>query len=226
MGDGTPKYGLPQRFEITAAEFSQRIMNTPLFSCTDVHISPQNAMALLYDGTILPSAYSVPVHTTSVGAPPLPRALPSVPSLGTLTPAYTMLDLYSAFTQVPITTELELPPSASMDPAPIAQLSFDLVDTLISTRVAHSEDTGSRIHRLTRGLPFIEPANRATTRLGVAMADNRQSAITIGGIAPRIVLMDTGAQPVIMSHWFAQTIGLTGAAIRPSTSLANPYYRW
>ena len=75
------------------------------------------------------------------------------------------------------------------------------------------EDLGTLVHQLTRNLPFVEPSARAQSKLGIAMANNRQSAVTIKGVAPKVVLLDTAAQPVIISEQFSRTIGL---AIRPT----------
>lgn len=55
---------------------------------------------------------------------------------------------------------------------------------------------------LTRGQPVIQPTNRLTVRLNIALVDNRQGHVTINSYAPRIVLLDTGLNQLYWEgHW-------------------------
>lgn len=88
----------------------------------------------------------------------------------------------------------------------------NLVEVLLS------QDATSTLHLscLTRGQPVIQPRNRVHTRLNVAMVENRHRSVTVNAFAPRVVLLDIGAQPVIIGGTLAARLKLTGTALQKS----------
>jgi len=60
------------------------------------------------------------------------------------------------------------------------------------------------------------PSERTSIATGVAIVDNNGSAIQVGGHAPRVVLFDIGAQPVIFGVKFAKKMGVLDSKLRKS----------
>jgi hypothetical protein len=50
----------------------------------------------------------------------------------------------------------------------------------------------------------VVPNERTSITTGVAIIDNIESAIQVGGHTPKVVLLDTGVQPLILGVQFAK----------------------
>ncbi len=57
---------------------------------------------------------------------------------------------------------------------------------------------------------------RTSIATGIAIVDNTESAIQVGGHTPRVVLLDTGAQPIILGVQFAKKMGMLDSKLRKS----------
>jgi len=51
------------------------------------------------------------------------------------------------------------------------------------------------------------PNERTSITIRIAIVDNTESTIQVGGHTPKVVLLDTGAQPVILRVQFAKKMG-------------------
>ncbi|CAK9198223.1 unnamed protein product [Sphagnum troendelagicum] len=69
-----------------------------------------------------------------------------------------------------------------------------LVDLLLSKGVVDSHF----LHKVSHSFPKVVPSERTSIATGVAIVDNTKPVIQVGGHTPRVVLLDTGAQPVIL----------------------------
>jgi len=54
----------------------------------------------------------------------------------------------------------------------------------------------------------VVPSERTSIAIGVAIVDNTKLAIQVGGHTPKMVLLDTGAQQVIIGVQFAKKMGM------------------
>jgi hypothetical protein len=54
----------------------------------------------------------------------------------------------------------------------------------------------------------VVPNERNSITTGVAIVDNIESTIQVGGHTPRVVLLDTGAQLMILGVQFAKKMGM------------------
>jgi hypothetical protein len=68
------------------------------------------------------------------------------------------------------------------------------VDLLLSKGVVDSHS----FHKVSHSFPKVVPNERTSITTGVAIVDNTGSAIQMGGHTSKVVLLDTGAQPVIL----------------------------
>ncbi len=60
------------------------------------------------------------------------------------------------------------------------------------------------------------PNERTSVAIGVAIVNNIKLIIQVGGHTPRVVLLDTGAQPMILGVQFAKKIGMLDSKLRKS----------
>jgi hypothetical protein len=62
----------------------------------------------------------------------------------------------------------------------------------------------------------VVPNERTSIPIGVAIIDNTELAIHVGGHTPKVVLLDTGAQLVIVGVQFAKKMGMIDSKLRKS----------
>jgi hypothetical protein len=62
----------------------------------------------------------------------------------------------------------------------------------------------------------VVPSERISITTGVAIVDNTGLAIQVEGHTPRVVLLDTGAQPVILGVQFAKKMGMLDSKLHKS----------
>jgi len=86
------------------------------------------------------------------------------------------------------------------------------VDLLLSKGVVDSHS----LHKVSHSFPKVVPSERTSIATRVAIVDNTRSAIQVGGHTPRVVLLDTGAQPVILGVQFANKMGMLDSNLRKS----------
>jgi len=69
-----------------------------------------------------------------------------------------------------------------------------LVDLLLNKSVVDNHS----LHKVSHSFPKVVPSERTSIATGVAIIDNIGSAIQVGGHTPKVVLLDTCAQPMIL----------------------------
>ncbi len=65
------------------------------------------------------------------------------------------------------------------------------------------------------------PSERTSIATRIAIVDNIESTIQVGGYTPRVVFIDTGAQPVILGIQFTKKMGMFDSKLRKY--MANLY---
>jgi len=70
------------------------------------------------------------------------------------------------------------------------------------------------LHKIFHSFSKVVPNERTSTAIGVAIVDNIGSIIQVGGHTPRVVLLDTGAQPVILGVQFTKKMGMFDSKLR------------
>ncbi len=68
------------------------------------------------------------------------------------------------------------------------------MDLLFSKGVVDSHS----LHKIFHSFFKVVPSERTSITTGVAIVDNIKSTIQVGGHTPKVVLFDTGAQPMIL----------------------------
>jgi hypothetical protein len=82
-----------------------------------------------------------------------------------------------------------------------------LVDLLLNKGVVDNHSLHKVSHSL-RSFWKVLPSEITSIAIGVAIVDNTKSAIQVKGHTPRMVLLDTSAQPMILRVQFAKKMGM------------------
>jgi hypothetical protein len=64
------------------------------------------------------------------------------------------------------------------------------------------------LHKVSHSFSKVVPTERTSITTGVAIVDNIESTIQVGGHTPRVVLLNTSAQLVILGVQFAKKMGM------------------
>jgi hypothetical protein len=87
-----------------------------------------------------------------------------------------------------------------------------LVDLLLNKGIVDSHS----LHKVSHSFPKVVPSEKTSIATRVAIVDNTGSTIQLGGHTPRMVLLDTDAQPVILGVQFAKKMGMLDSKLRKS----------
>jgi hypothetical protein len=79
-----------------------------------------------------------------------------------------------------------------------------LVDLLLNKGVVDNHF----FYKISHSFPKVVPSERTCIVIKFAIVDNIKLVIQVGGHTPRVVLLDTGAQPMILGVQFTKKIGM------------------
>jgi len=79
-----------------------------------------------------------------------------------------------------------------------------LVDLLLKKDVVDSHF----LHKVSHSFPKVVPTERTFIATKVGIVDNIELAIQVRGHTPKVVLLDTSAQPVILGVQFVKKMGM------------------
>jgi hypothetical protein len=85
-----------------------------------------------------------------------------------------------------------------------------LVDLLLSKGFVDNHS----LHKVSHSFPKVVPSERTSIATEVTIVDNTESTIQVGGHTPKVVLLDTGAQLVILGVQFAKKMGMLDSKLR------------
>jgi len=85
-------------------------------------------------------------------------------------------------------------PSSGFHPVTWEHVNTSLVDLLLSKGIVDSHS----LHKVSHSFPKVVPSEKTSIAIKVAIVDNIELAIQVGGHTPRMVLLDIGAQLVIL----------------------------
>jgi len=186
-------------------EMAQKLMSTPLFCFQDLKLSTKDIIAVLEDT----------LNTTSSSLPILDPHAIEVPS--------NTLEKHSIDSRV-VDGVCNLVTSSSMAKLvdfPTSDFTFtyqkgvhntSFVDLLLSKGVVDSRS----LHKVSHSFPKVVPSERTFIATRVAIVDNTGLAIQVGGHTPKVVLLDTCAQPVILGVQFVKKMGMPDSKLRKS----------
>ncbi len=86
------------------------------------------------------------------------------------------------------------------------------MDLLLSKGVVDNHS----LHKVFHSFPKVVPSERTSIATEVAIVNNIESTIEVGGHTPRVVLLDTCAQLVILGVQFAKKMGMLDSKLQKS----------
>jgi len=168
-------------------EVVQKLVSTPVFSFQDLKLNTRDIITVLED-TLNTTSGPLPIpdpHATEVPSNTLERHLISsrvADGVRNLVTSSSMAKLVG------------FPTSNSTFTNQKGIQNTSLVNLLLNKGVVDSHS----FHKISHSFQKVVPSERTSIATEVAIINNTGSAIQVGGHTPRVVLLDTGAQPVIL----------------------------
>jgi hypothetical protein len=186
-------------------EVAQKLVTTPLFSFQDLNLSTRDIIAILEDT----------LNTTSGPLPiPEPHAIevPSNTLERHLIGSRVVDDVRNLVTSFNMAKLVGFPTSDFTFTYQKGVQNTSFVDLLFSKGVMDSHS----FHKVSHSFLKVVLSERTSIATGVTIVDNTGLVIQVGGHTPRVVLLDTGAQPVILGVQFAKKMGMLDSKLRKS----------
>ncbi len=184
-------------------EVAQKLVSSPLFSFQDLKLSTRDIIAILED-TLNITSCPLPIHDPHVIE--IPSNTLEKHSIG----SHVADGVHNLVTSCSMAKLVGFPTFDSTFTYQKGIQNTSLVDLLLSKGVVDSH----YLQKVSHSFPKVVPSERTSICTGVAIVDNIGSAIQVGGHTPRMVLLDTGAQPVILGVQFAKKMGMFDSKLR------------
>jgi hypothetical protein len=186
-------------------EMAQKLMNAPLFSFQDLKLNTKDRIAVLDDTlntTSSPLLIPNP-HATKVPSNTLERH-----SIG----SRVVNGVRNLVTSSSMAKLVGFPTSNSTFTYQKGVENTSLVDLLLSRGVVDNHF----LHKIFHSFPKVVLSEKTSIDTGVAIVDNTMTTIQVGGHTPKVVLLDTSAQLVILGGQLAKKMGMLDSKLRKS----------
>jgi hypothetical protein len=186
-------------------EVVQKLMNTPLFSLQDLKLSTRDIITVLKD-TLNTISGPLPIldpHATGVPSNTLERH-----SIGSRV-TNGVCNLVTSFSMA------KLVHSPTFDPTFTYQKGVkntSLMDLSLSKGVVDNHS----LHKISHSFLKVVLNERTSIASEVAIVDNTESTIQVGGHTLRVVFLNTSAQPMILGVQFAKKMGMFNSKLQKS----------
>jgi hypothetical protein len=87
-----------------------------------------------------------------------------------------------------------------------------VVDLFLSKNIVDNHS----LHKVFHSFSKMVPSEKTSIATGVAIVDNTKLIFQVGGHTPKVVLLDTCAQPVILRVQFAKKMGMVNSKVQKS----------
>jgi hypothetical protein len=183
--------------QLQMREMAQKLVSTPLFSFQDLKLNTKDIIMILKDT----------MNTTSSPLPILDPHVTGVPS-NTLKRHLISSRVVNGICNLIISSSMaKLVGSPTFDSTFTYQKGVkntSLGDLLLSKGVVDIHS----LRKISHSFLEVVPSERTSIATGIAIVDNTESTIQVGEHTPIMVLLDTGAQPVILGVQFAKKMGM------------------
>jgi hypothetical protein len=178
-------------------EVVQKLVSTPLFSFRDLKLNTKDIIAILKNtlNTTLGPLLIPDPHATGLPSNTLERHLIGSPVIDGVRDLVTSSSM------------------AKLVGSPTSKFTFtyqkgakntSLVNLLFSKGVVDSHF----FHKVSHSFLKVVPSERTSIATRIAIVDNTELTIQVGGHTPRMVLLDTGAQLVIFGVQFTKKMSM------------------
>jgi hypothetical protein len=178
-------------------EVAQKFMNTSLFSFEDLKLSTKDIIAVLKDtlSTTLGPLLILNPHVIRVPSNTLERH-----SIG----SHVINGVHNLVINYSMAKLVGFPTFDSTFTYQKGANNTSLVDFLLNKDVVDNHS----VHKISHSFPKVVPSERTSIATKVAIVDNIESTMQVGRHTPKMVLLDTCAQPVIFGIQFAKKMGM------------------
>jgi hypothetical protein len=183
--------------QLQMREMAQKLVNTMLFSFQDLKLNTKDKIAILKDTlNITSSLLPIPdSHATRVPFNTLERHLIS---------SHVVDGVCNLVTNSSMAKLVGSPTSDSTFTYQKGVKHTSLVDLLLNKGIVDSHS----LHKVSHSFPKVVLNGRTSIATGVAIVNNTKSTIQVGGHTPKVVLLDTSAQPVILGIQFVKKMSM------------------
>jgi len=191
--------------QLQMREVTQKLVSTPLFSFQNLKLNTKDIIAVLKD-TLNTTLSPLPIpdpHATGVPSNTLERH-----AIG----SHVANGVYDLVISSRMAKLVGSPTSDSTFTNQKGVKNTSLVDLLFGKGVMDSHS----FHKVSHSFLKVVPNERTSIATRVAIVDNTESTIQVGGHTPRMVLPDTCAQPVILGVQFAKNMGMLDFKLQKS----------
>jgi hypothetical protein len=186
-------------------EVAQNLVSTLSFSFQDLNISTRDIIAVLKDILNTTSNPLLILDPHAIGVPSNTLERHSIGSC-------VRDGVHNLITSSSMVKLVGSPTSNSTFTYQKGAKNASLVDLLLNKGVVDSHF----LHKVSHSFPKVVPSERTSIATGVAIVDNIELVIQVGGHTPKLVLFDTSAQPVIFGVQFAKKMGMLNSKLRKS----------
>jgi hypothetical protein len=189
--------------QLQMREMVQKLVSNPLFSFQDLRLSTRDIIAVLKDT----------LNITSSLLPILDPHATGVPS--------NTLEIHSIGSRV-VDGVRNLVISSNMAKLvgfPTSDFTFtyqkgtnntSLMDLLLNKGVVDNHP----LHKVSHSFPKVVPSERTSITSRIAIVDNTESTIQVGGHTPKVVFLDISAQPMILGVQFVKKMGMLDSKLQ------------
>ncbi len=178
-------------------EVAQKLMSTPLFCFQDLKLSTMNIIIVLKD-TLNTTSSPLPIHDPhAIGIPSNTLEKHSIGSrvvdgIRNLVTSSNMAKLVGS------------PTSDSTFTYQKGAKNTSLVDLLLNKAVVDNHS----LHKVFHSFLKVVPSDKTFIAIEIAIVDNTELTIQVGGHTLKVVLHDISAQAVILGVQFAKKMGM------------------
>jgi hypothetical protein len=186
-------------------EVVQKFVSTPLFCFQDLKLCTKDIIAVLKD-TLNTTLGLLPIpnpHATWVPSNTLEKHL-----IGSLI-VDGVHDLVTSSSMVKL---VGFPTFNSTFTYQKGAKKTSLMDLLLNKGVVNSHC----LHKVSHSFPKVVPNEKTSIATRIVIVNNTELTIQVGGHTPRMVLLDIGAQPMMLGIQFAKKMGMFDSKLRKS----------
>jgi hypothetical protein len=183
--------------QLQMREMAQKLMSTLLICFQDLKLSTKDIITILKD-TLNTTSGPLPIpdpHATRVPSNTLERH-----SIGSCV-VNGVRDLVISSRMAKL---VGCPTSNSTFTYQKGAKNISLVDLLLNKGIVDSHS----LHKVSHSFLKVVPSERTSVATGVAIVDNTKSTIHVGGHTPKVVLLNTCAQLMILGVQLAKKMGM------------------
>jgi hypothetical protein len=183
--------------QLQMCEVAQKLMSTPLFCFQDLKLSTMNIIIVLKD-TLNTTSSLLPIHDPHVIG--IPSNTLEKHSIG----SRVVDGIRNLVTSSNMAKLVGSPTSDSTFTYQKGAKNTSLVDLLLNKAVVDNHS----LHKVFHSFLKVVPSDKTFIAIEIAIVDNTELTIQVGGHTLKVVLHDISAQAVILGVQFAKKMGM------------------